>query len=426
MPLALLRVALGVLILLSPEPTQTRNLVGGSSALLLAPPGLEWLPPVLRWLSPHLPVLHWVLNAACVSLIVGFGCHQSLLVVIPLFVLLFGGAQLTGTVTHDMHMLWLLLVLLFSPCGQALSVDAWRKKRSLWLAAPSRHSSVSLWTARILLACVYLFPGLAKLQVMGLSWASSENLLNQMRIKWFLAGGQVPWPRLDEYPLLVGIGGLLVLGFELGFIALVFTRMGRWCAAMMGLAFHFATAHFFYIPFPSLWGCYGVLWNGPQVRHDAQSAITRCEGAAIAVGFALVCGVSIAGFQRQTQAWPFACYPDFSTPVSAHVWDIAVDVHHTDDSVVTLRPPRRRPSHEWGTVWRILGLYDGKPQYRAIEAYAQKLLQRQTQPGTSPRGLVVFAERYSTLPEHYALPPLQRKRVYPPLARTSTRTDSSN
>lgn len=411
-PLALLRVAVAVLILLSPEPYQTRNLMSGSSALLIAPAGLGWLPAVLTCLSPYLVALHWALNAACVSLLVGLYCRISLFVVIVLFVPLFGGAQLSGTVTHDMHLLWMLLVLLCAPADHALSVDAWRQKRALWFSPPSRHANLSLITARVLLGCVYFFPGLAKFRVMGLNWALSDNLVNQMRIKWFLAQGLVPWPRLDLHPTLVSIGGLLVLAFELGFIALIWFRVGRWCAGFSGLAFHFATAHFFYIHFPSLWGCYGVLWDGPGRSHEGRDATNNSERVAILVGVVLTLAVTFVGLRRQTQAWPIACYPDFAEPASAYVWDIAVDVERPDLSMATLRPSRRRTSQQWGTVWRILGLYDGKPQPHALHAYAHRLLQSQAPHETPPRALAVFAERYSTQPEYYSSPPVQRKRVY--------------
>jgi hypothetical protein len=412
-PLALLRIAVAVLILLSPEPQQTRQLVSGPAALLIAPAGLDWLPAVLSWLSPYLHVLHWALNLGCMALIVGFYCRLALLVVAVLFIPLFGGAQLSGTVTHDMHLLWMLLVLLFSPADHALSIDAWREKRALWFAQPSRHASVSVTTARMLLGCVYFFPGLAKLRSMGLEWAESDNLIHHMRLKWFLAQGQVPWPRLDLHPTLVGLGGLSVLAFELGFVVLMFQRHTRLIAGFLGLTFHFATAHFFYIHFPSLWGCYGVLWDGPRAPHEASTRVRSREWAALIFGVGLTSAVAYAGFRRQTQTWPIACYPDFAEPVSGSVWDIAIDVEYADHTVSTLRPSRRRSSQHWGTVWRILGLYDGKPQPHALDAYAQALIKQQTKHAAVPQNVTVYAERYSTQPEHYRSPPLQRRAVHP-------------
>lgn len=411
MPLALLRIALGVLILLSPEAYQTRSLAAGPEALLIAPVGLGWLPKVLSWLSPYLQLVHWLMNLACVSLIVGLFCRTSAFIVATTFVLMFGGAQLSGTVTHDMHLLWLLLVLLFAPKHDALSVDAWLQKRPLWFAQPSRHAHVSVLTARVLLGCVYFFPGLAKLTTQGLNFADSDNLINQMRIKWFLAGGQVPWPRVDEYPTLITVGGLLVLGFELGFLALVFTRVGRVCVALMGLSFHLATSHFFYIPFPSLWGCYGVLWDGPRASAAPAAEPRARERVAALVGFVLVALVATAGFGRQTQAWPFACYPDFAARAPNHVWDIAVDVERADGAPITLRAARRRGSHKWGTVWKILGLYDGKSRPDALDAYAQRLI-HSTLNDEPIRGFTVLAEQFSIAPEHYSAPPLQRRRMY--------------
>jgi hypothetical protein len=86
-----------------------------------------------------------------------------------------------------------------------------------------------------------------------------------------------------------------------------------------------------------------------------------------------------------------------------------------DGCVVTLRRPRQRPLHEWGTIWRILGSYDGRPQLSALEAYAKRLIS-DTLPynAVQPVALRVYAEQYATDPVQYNTLPHRRHLVHGP------------
>lgn len=427
LPLALLRVALGVFVLLSPEPEVARHLASyfenGQQSLLIAPPGLAWLIPMLSWCAPYLGGVHWALRLSAVAVSVGVFTRYSLAALLASSSLLFGAAQLTGTVIHDMHLLWLMAVLLAGPKELGLSVDTWLRQAPQLRPAHTIHATLSSWTARALLGCVYLFPGLAKLRVSGLEWALSDNSVNQMRIKWFLAGGETPWPRIDEWPSLVAAMGLGALAFELAFVVLIWSRWGRVVAGVSGLLFHGLIAHFMYIHFVGLWGCYVVLWDGPRGRLETQPGGETKPGSApprsslfVAglVATALLVPVIIQGGRGQTQSWPFACYPDFAHQAANYVADLAIDVQSPDGQWRTLRASRRRASQEWGTVWTVLGLYDGKPKPRALQAYAQRWLARAPFRSELHGNIAVryVAERYSTVPERYGEPPLSRQVVH--------------
>lgn len=108
----------------------------------------------------------------------------------------------------------------------------------------------------------------------GLDWASSRNLQHQLWLKWFQAGGVLPWPRVDLWPGTLRAGDIAVL---VTFVWLACSR--RAVAATLGLSFHGLTQHFLYIPFPSLWACYVVLLEGPRARavrdeREARSIVT--------------------------------------------------------------------------------------------------------------------------------------------------------
>jgi hypothetical protein len=416
LPLALLRILLGALVWFSPEPQVARglaqHLMNGREALLFAPEGLDWMIPVLRACAPYLDAIHWVLRVTAVTCSLGLMTRVSLALLLASTFILFGAAQFTGTVTHDMQLLWMMALLLAGPREQGLSVDTWMRKRSQLRPLASHRATFTLWGARLLLGCVYLFPGIAKLRVSGLEWAFGDNLVNQMRLKWFMADA-VPWPRIDLWPGLLHASGVCVLLFEVGFILLIWSRWGRRVAVATGLLFHWAMAHFLYVHFVGLWGCYVVFWDGPSAPVAPASEHQARTWWPLLVTAALAIPTVVQGVRGQTQSWPFACFPDFARAPAAHITDIALDVQLTDGTWRTLRPPRKRAPQAWGTIWRMLGLYSGAPERTALDAYAHRWLSRAPARDevAQPNHFRFYAEEYSVVPEDYSRPPRRRRLV---------------
>jgi hypothetical protein len=235
-----------------------------------------------------------------------------------------------------------------------------------------------------------------------------------MHIKWYLAG-RVPWPRIDHWPQLLHLGGIAVLAFELSFVVLIWFRGGRICAALAGLAFHFFAAYFMYIHFVGLWGCYVVLWDGPRSSQLPQRSTSRVGAwLALMAGTCLTMAVLTQGVRGQTQAWPFACYPDFAHRPARHVTDLAVEFETKDGSFRTWRPSRARSARDWGTVWRILGLYDGRVDRAALLAYARRGARQAHLEGAlaHPPQVRIYSEDYSTAPEAYGDAPLRRRLLF--------------
>jgi len=427
-PLALLRVAVCTIILISPEPRQALELAARPSELWLAPAGLAWFLPLFAWFAPQLWLVARILQA---SALLGLWTRASLAVLALSFVLLFGGAQLSGAVLHDMHLLWFLLLLLVSPSARVFSLDAWAEGGAWLSAAPSAAAALGSHFARALLGLVYFFPGLHKLLDSGPGWAASANLRHQLWLKWFQAGGSLPWPRIDRFPSLLAAGGAGVLLFELSFLPCLVWRKGRVLALSLGLCFHALTQHFLYIPFASLWGCYVLLWDGPRSRADAgvvqPAASSRPAVSAWAVtlvGSMLVLLVAVQGARGETQSWPFACYPSFSEPAPSTIADLAVEVQSPDGSLRMLRegplpapggqPPNAgRTPAQWSRVWSLAGLYGAPISPSRLNAFARELAQRQTGAPLASGSIARFwLETYATDPESYGTPPLARVRLH--------------
>ncbi len=415
-PLALLRVAVCAIILLSPEPWRAVELAAERPETWLAPRGLAWFVPLFGAAAPHLWLVHRILQASAILALLGLWTRASLVVLAVCFLFLFGGAQLEGAVLHDMHLLWLLVLLAVSPAAQVLSLDAWAAGDGWLSAAPSASAGLATRFARVLLGLVYFFPGVHKLSDAGLGWASAENLRRQLWLKWFQAGGELPWPRIDQWPLLLAAGGFAVLVFELGFLPCMASRRGRIAAALMGLGFHAATQHFFYIPFPSLWACYVVLWDGPR-RAPERAATGQINTLLPLLGACLVLAVAFQGMRGDTQAWPFACYPSFSAPAPATIADVVVEVH-SDGRIRQLRigllppsPGLRRAPAQWSRVWSLGGLYGSAPQAAALNAFAAQLARRDSVALAPGSVLRFYLEHYATAPDTYGAAPVSRQLI---------------
>jgi hypothetical protein len=423
-PLALLRVTVCLIILISPEPRQALETAAQSRGLWLAPPGLGWFVPVFAACAPHLALVARVLQASALLALIGLWTRASLAVLACCFVLLFGGAQLSGAVLHDMHLLWFLLLLLVSPAARVLSLDAWAGAGD-WLAdARSSDAALATHAARALLGCVYFFPGLHKLLQGGFAWSASENLKHQLWLKWFQAGGVVPWPRVDQAPLWLSLGGLAVLLFELSFLPCVCWRRGRAFALAMGLAFHAGTQHFLYIAFPSLWACYVVLWDGPRAPELSRDAGPARSTALVAlVGGTLLALVASQGLRAETQSWPFACYPTFAQAAPSAIADLAVEVQPPEGPLRVLREgPLPAPAHaprgpgrapaQWSKVWALAGLYGEPISPARLLAFATELSSRSpAAPSLVGSRVRFYLESYPTDPARYGSPPLRRTLV---------------
>jgi len=256
--LALLRVSVVLVTLVSPEPELARGVARAPSALRFFPEGLRlaatWLP-----VSPAaVEVSRAAYYSAGALALVGLFTRPALFVFGLAALHLFALCQLTGEVVHDMHLAWLLVLLAASPAGDALSVDARLARRRRSRRRDPAYE-LTLGFARALLGVVYFFPGFWKLATSGLAWITSDNVRNQMHWKWAQWGGALPPVRVDLVPGLVEVGAACVVAFELGFFFLALAPRARRPLALGGLVFHQLTEVFFHIRFVSLYACYTCL-----------------------------------------------------------------------------------------------------------------------------------------------------------------------
>ena len=128
--------------------------------------------------------------------------------------------------------LWVLFVLCFTPCGDALSLDARaRRRRGDPTPAPSEVYAWSRYACWAVLAAAYLNAGLSKLLIGGVEWVTTPlNLKSKivgdsmrvMQFDWGIGPLLIDMP--DAFFMLLAGGTILA---EVGYPLVIFSRRAR-------------------------------------------------------------------------------------------------------------------------------------------------------------------------------------------------------
>jgi hypothetical protein len=171
---------------------------------------------------------------------------------------------------HDeMVAVYFLLVLAFTPCGDAFSLDSRfaksKRERPLFAYA------YPILLMQLLLAWTYFSSALIKLRVAGLKYLSVDNLpalaifhsLDNLHDTAFRFAFWLP--QVKAYlPFVVGF----VLLWELLFPVAIFWRRVRWWILGFGLVFHLSTLFLMNIFFPHHLAMYLIFVNWDKVAQN--------------------------------------------------------------------------------------------------------------------------------------------------------------
>ena len=334
--LAVFRVAVMALYLQFPLGLG-RRFAGLDRALIVPPPGWG---VIARWF-PRSPGLYEAVTVVflvtTVLGLIGLWTRFAVPLAVAAGFYVFTVPQLFGKINHNHEMVLFGILLALSPCGDALSVDAWlRRRRGKRVPALMRSAryGLPLNFVMLLMGVIYFFPGAWKVARNGAHWFTAENL--GMLISSKLAETGPTWVQvwILHHPALLTVGAFATIVFEVGWIFAVMNRRTRWVAFVVGLGFHSFTRLSMNIGFYEMQACYTALidWGGVAVflqkmgvmrirvpvqrwvRGGVQMVPTGIDRAATirVAGGAMVVGMVLFGWSGVT-SWPLGCYPRFET-----------------------------------------------------------------------------------------------------------------
>ncbi|MBK8659445.1 MAG: hypothetical protein IPN22_11400 [Bacteroidetes bacterium] len=143
----------------------------------------------------------------------------------------------------------------------------------------------------------------------------------------------MPAIRIDHYPFLLHLGGVLVMLFELYFPFLVLSGWGRVVAFVCGLSMHKFIGYFMYIEFKDLQYTYAVFmawdrlfkpstwFNSPNENESYKTSLSQLfSNRSYKLVFLTGTGLLSINFYfglNRIHSWPFSSYPTYSSIVLA-------------------------------------------------------------------------------------------------------------
>jgi hypothetical protein len=200
---------------------------------------------------------------------IGFGTVISTKTSLVLVVFYQGLLRSFGHFNHDeMIAVYFLVVLAFTPCGDAFSIDSRMRKSTK--ERPAFAYAYPILLMQLLLTWTYFSSALIKLRVAGLKYLSADNLpalaifhsLDNLHDTSFKIAFMLP--QVKQYlPFVVAF----VLIWELLFPLAVFFQRIRWWILGIGVVFHLATLFVMNIFFPHQLAMYLIFidWE-PRIK----------------------------------------------------------------------------------------------------------------------------------------------------------------
>ncbi len=408
--LAVFRITVAVVLLSYADVYSASQWAALPDSLRVAPSGWGgWLAGLP--ISPvHMHAAQAVLIASLVCGGIGLWSRTCFLIATVAGFYVLGVPQLAGTVVHDHHLLWFTALLAASPCGDALSLDAWRKGRPTNGAQPAYGLPIRI--AWLLLGIIFFFPGTWKLRASGFAWIWSENLRNQMYWKWAQTG-TVPFLRVDRFPWLCRLCALGVVALELSFPFLIFIdRLRPWVVAA-ALLFHVGASYWMGIHYSIVWACYLVFVDWSALVPPAVLTTQRSVWSPAIVGSVLVLASGAYGLLGITNAWPFACYPTFQWTAPETMPALVIEATHVDGTTEVLRNETASGAEgitrHWGLAWSLAGV--GVPtDERRLAEYWRSIAEQPDVVAFKNRANEIRFYRAvkSVIPEESDRPPVRR------------------
>lgn len=294
-------------------------------------PFMGWYPALIPFNKPLVTIAIILFSISILAATLGYRTRLFILLFVICAFYLLGIPNFYGKVNHNHHILWISIILAFSPCNHAYSLDAVLGRVKINNAySQAQKYAQPLRLIWLLIGIIYFFPGFWKMWSCGMDWALTDNVRNHFYAKWFELGGDwLPFFRIDSYPTLYKCMGLFTVFFEFFFIFWLFNKSSRTIGVIAGILFHIGTFIFMNIFFVVLLIGYVsfIPWHRLTRQTEDEPLNEKFDRTNIGmrIGIALIVVLTLFGVGR-IHSWPFSVYPTFDTLVPTNTRSIKYDL----------------------------------------------------------------------------------------------------
>ncbi|MEQ3674742.1 MAG: hypothetical protein ABNH19_06145 [Dokdonia sp.] len=330
--------------------------------------------PYLGWFIEVLPIspeiytnVRWLGMLLAFTGIIGFKTKYTLKVFIPIIFYLWAVPNFYGKLNHNQIMVWIPILLAFSRCSDVWSIDALiLRMRHRW--KPPQKSlayGLPLTLLWIHLAMIYCFSGIHKLWDTGLYWALSDNIVNQIRLEWIENYDMVIGYRVDQFPILLRIGALGVIFFEIVYPLFLLKPATRFINFMGAWMLHLTAGYLMNIDFVNLRRSHFsmVNWEGlrnwsfnkkkvvPISDKSQEKFVYKnlLKQAVFYPGILLVTGNFICGMVG-VNSYPFSAYPYYSGIVDSTTQVVEIHAFDANNELIDVRSVGKEQAFRWENI----------------------------------------------------------------------------
>lgn len=298
-------------------------------------------------------LLFYICLFAFAGVVVGYKTRFFLVISSILSLFVISTPNMFGTSWHHHLFMWIPWFFTFSSCFDVFSIDSYLKNdKSITLKGDYTFTIRIIW---LQIGVLYWCAGVNKLWDSGFDWALSESMINQFRLEWFENFSKIPSIRIDKTPVLMHVGGVAAICFEMLFFFLLFKKKNRYIAILGGLIMHNILGYFLHISF---FGTLQILylifidWNSlfstkSVTNHEKE---TKLEKLNVRAGIFLVSINVFFGF-ASIQTYPFSGYPEYSDIIPSYTYQLMF--HGFNGDVKTFdNSDMKKNNFDWETYRR--------------------------------------------------------------------------
>lgn len=323
-------------------------------------PGIGWLIEILP-INSHIYTV-MAIAGAFFALMVAIGYRTRLFLILHALTIFYVVAtpNFFGKLWHQQLPIWIAWIMACSPCADVLSLDA-KLRRADWRQCSTGYS-FHLHIIWLHFGLIYFFAGFYKLWESGFDWALSNSIVQLVTIEWFEHYDRIPSIRIDQFPLLLKIGGVLTILFELSYGFMLLGRRSKWGSVFGGLAMHNMIGYFMYISFFDMLQVFYMVyvpWNWflqklrilKDFELPKQPTPRWTKPAILIPVFILIANFASGVFK--VDSYPFSIYPVYTDIVADSVAYLEYRILDHGKQAIDFRKEGKAYNFRWESYSRI-------------------------------------------------------------------------